>query len=392
MKRKFILFSVFLFATSFIFMPNISAKTLKSLREELAKEKEELNNKQNEQKLTESQMTSINSNIKNIQDTITANYKKIDSLNNEIDELNKEIDVKKEEIKKIINFAQVSDGNSAYLEYMFGAADFTDFIYRTAISEQLSSYNDKLVKEYDQKIKDNKAKTEELAKQKIELDKKQKDLETQYNNLGSNLMKIADVQVDLKDAIKQQEQLIKDYEKMGCYENEEIETCLNRLNSLPPDTKFWRPLKSAKITSRFGLRPSIGDNHQGLDMSASIGTPVYSIANGVVISTYAVGGTGNAIYINHTVNGKKYTSIYMHLSRYNVKVGDVVTKDTIIGYSGNSGFTTGPHLHLGVLSGHAGKDYKMWSQTFYTKFIDPASVINFPSGYKSFSDRTSYYK
>ena len=233
---------------------------------------------------------------------------------------------------------------------------------------------------------------EELAKEKIELDKKQKSLESQYNDLGSNLMKIADTQVDLKDAIKQQEQLIKDYEKMGCYENEELETCLNRLNSLPPDTKFWRPLNSAKITSRYGWRPSIGDNHQGIDMSASIGTPVYSIANGVVISTYAVGGTGKAIYINHTVNGKKYTSIYMHLSRYNVKVGDVVTKDTIIGYSGNTGYSTGPHLHLGVLTGHAGKDYGLWSLTFYSKFIDPASVINFPSGYKSFSNRTSYYK
>ena len=64
-------------------------------------------------------------------------------------------------------------------------------------------------------------------------------------------------------------------------------------------------------------------------MSAKIGTPVYAVANGVVISTYEVGGTGKAVYINHTVNGKKYTSVYMHLSRYNVKFNDVVIESLI---------------------------------------------------------------
>lgn len=399
MKKRLVLFFIVL-ATSSILITKVDAKTLAGLKEELAKEKQELENNEQKQKLTESQMTDVNNNIKSIQNTITQNNEKIKELNNEIEQLNKDIELKKDEIKKIINFAQISDGDSAYLEYMFGAADFTDFIYRTAVSEQLSTYNDNLIKEYNQKINDNKKKTEELVKQKEELNKKQKELEEQYNNLGNNLADLVDIKVDLKDSIKMQEDLIKEYEKLGCNLNEEFSVCLSRLNTLPPDTKFWRPLQAGRISSRFGYRllNNAGDNHEGLDIATPIGTPVYAIANGVVVATYAVGGTGNAVYVRHTVNGKKYTSIYMHLSRYNVKLGDIVTKDSIVGYSGCTGQCYGAHLHLGLLTGHAGvrgdntASFSFWSSAFYANLIDPASVVNFPSGYKSFSDRTTYYK
>lgn len=394
MKKNIIKFTIIIFVCSLIYIPKTEAKTLAGLRKELEDYKNELKQNKEEQKVTESQMTSINGNIKNIQATITENYKKIEILNQEIENLNKEIELKKEEIKKVINFAQISEGESAYLEYMFGAEDFTDFIYRSAVSEQLSTYNNNLIKEYNKKIDDNKKKTEELVKQKEALDQKQKQLEKQYSSLGSKLRDIADIKVDLEDAVKQQEQLIKDYEKMGCYENEEIKACLSRINSLPPDTKFWRPMNIGRISSRYGNRTLYGrkDYHFGIDMAVSTGTPVYSVANGTVASIKYYSGTGNGVYIHHKVNGKNYTSTYFHLSRINVKVGDVVTKDTVIAYSGNTGNSTGPHLHLSILKGLAGDDYKFWGTTYYTKNIDPASVINFPSGYKSFSDRTSYYK
>jgi murein DD-endopeptidase MepM/ murein hydrolase activator NlpD len=283
---------------------------------------------------------------------------------------------------------------------MFGAEDFTDFIYRTAVTEQLSSYNKELINEYNKKIDENKKKTEELDKQKNELAKKQKELEAQYSDLGSSLAEMADIKVSLEDAIKMNEDLIKEYEKLGCKNDEEFSTCVARLNTLPPDTAFWRPLNAGRISSRFGYRTlnGSGDNHEGLDIATPIGTPVYSIANGVVVATYAVGGTGNAVYVRHNVNGRHYTSIYMHLSRYNVKMNDVVTKDSIVGYSGCTGQCYGAHLHLGLLTGHAGvrgdnsADFRFWSSAFYANLIDPASVVNFPSGYKSFSDRTSYYK
>lgn len=378
----------------------VQAKTLSDLKDELQKDKNELKANQDKEQKTEAEMSSINTNIKSIQSTIAENYEKIKKLNNEIEGLNSDIKVKEAEIKKIVNFNQVSNGESAYLEYMFGAEDFTDFIYRTAVTEQLSSYNKELINEYNKKIDENKKKTEELDKQKNELAKKQKELEAQYSQLGSSLADMADIKVTLEDAIKQEEHLINEYKKMGCNEDEEFAKCVARINQLPPDTVFWRPLNSGRITSRFGYRLlyNKGNNHEGLDIGTPTGTPVYAIANGVVVDAYEVGTTGLAVYIRHNVNGRHYTSIYMHLSRYNVRLGDVVTKDSIIGYSGCTGGCTGPHLHLGLVSGYAGprgdttKDFKFWSSAFYANLIDPTTVVNFPSGHGSFSDRTTYFK
>ena len=378
----------------------VQAKTLGQLKQELENDKNELKQNEIKEQKTEQEMVNINTNIKSIQSTITENYKKINSLNDEIAALNEDIKVKEAEVKKIVNFAQVSDGESAYLEYIFGATDYTDFIYRSAVSEQLSAYNDKLIDEYEAKIDENKKKADELEKQKSELSKKQKELEAQYSSLGSSLAEMADIKVSLEDAIKMNEDLINEYKKMGCGENEEFSACVARLNQLPPDTVFWRPLVSGRISSRFGYRTlnGSGDNHEGLDIATPTGTPVYAIANGVVVATYAVGGTGKAVYVRHNVNGRHYTSIYMHLSSYNVKMNDVVTKDSIVGYSGCTGQCYGAHLHLGVVSGYAGvrgdstADFSFWSSKFYASLTDPASIVNFPKGYGSFKDRTTYYK
>ena len=397
--NKIIKLTLLIFTFCFL-NSKICAKTISQLESELEASKQELRQNQEQTKLTQSQMNEINSNIKVIQNSISDNINKIKNLNIEIEQLNEEIKTKEAEIKKLANYAQVSNGESAYLEYIFGADDYTDFIYRTAVAEQLSKYNDELINDFKDKIQENKKKTTELDNQKIALANKQSELEQEYKKLGNNLSSLVDIKVDIEDAIKMEEALIKEYKNLGCRSNEEFSACLNRLNSLPPDTQFWRPLNSGHITSRFGYRilNNSGDNHEGLDIGTPTGTPVYAIANGVVVATYAVGGTGNAVYVRHNVNGRRYTSIYMHLSRYNVKLNDVVTKDTIVGYSGCTGQCFGPHLHLGLVTGYAGvrgdsaADFTFWSSSFFANLTDPATVVNFPSGYGSFTDRTTYYR
>ena len=123
-------------------------------------------------------------------------------------------------------------------------------------------------------------------------------------------------------------------------------------------------------------------------MRASIGTPVYAVANGTVASKMYWDGTGYSLYIYHKVNGVKYTSVYEHLNSYNVSVNQNVTKDTIVAYSGNTGVSSGPHLHLSILTGWAGIDYSYWSTTYFNSNVDPKTKINFPAGYGSFETRT----
>lgn len=375
----------------------VEAKTLGDLKAELEKSKQDYANTKKEQAETETKMTNINSSIKNAQNEMEKASLDIEKLTKQINKLNEDIELKEKEIKKIINFYQVSDGNEAYLEYVVGASDFTDMIYRSAVVEQMSDYNNELIKKFNKQIEENKKTQQSLSKKQEELKEKQKNLEKEYSSLGSKLEDIVDIKVDEEEAIKVQEEIITMYTKKGCKDNENILTCGKKV--LPYDTKFWRPIDSGKISSNFGWRSyNGGDYHTGIDIARGSGSPVYSTANGTVAALtikYSCGG--NMIFIHHNVNGKYYTSVYMHLQSINVSKGTTVTKNTVIGYSGGGSTTpwdrctTGPHLHFTLLNGLVGTDYRAWSSTFYSKLLNPRSYVNFPALGKSFSDRITAY-
>lgn len=85
--------------------------------------------------------------------------------------------------------------------------------------------------------------------------------------------------------------------------------------------------------------------HKGLDIANQTGTPVYATADGIVAKAHRENGFGKVIAIEHTDG---YQTLYGHLDSYNVRPGHVVRKGQIIGRIGNTGITTGPHLHYEV--------------------------------------------
>ena len=108
------------------------------------------------------------------------------------------------------------------------------------------------------------------------------------------------------------------------------------------------PLRHARITSSFSAARrhpilKITRPHRGVDYAASIGTPVLAVADGVVTQRSWAGGNGNLVQIRHE-NG--YVSFYAHLSRYadGLRVGDRVEQKQVIGYVGQTGLATGPHV------------------------------------------------
>ncbi len=368
-------------------------RTIKSILADIEKQKQELQNNKNQQKLTDEQITSTKNNISLIDSQIKEGNQKIIDLNNEIDNLKIEIEKKDEEIKKVVNFLQVSSGESEYMEYIFGAKDFTDFIYRMSITEQVTDYNDKLVKEYNEMIETNKKRQVEIKNKEVELNKKQQELQGEIAKLRTQMASLSREQGDMEDGLKKSEQMVKNLISMGCKETEIVDSCYARVNSLPADTSFWRPLNYGTITSLFGWRSYwyggsyITDFHYGLDIGVNIGTPVYAVANGQVALKAYWDGTGYALYLYHNINGVKYTSVYEHLNSYNVSEKQYVTKDTVIAYSGNTGASSGPHLHISILKGWAGIDYPLWQMQYYNNNVDPKTKINFPSGYGSFTTR-----
>lgn len=119
---------------------------------------------------------------------------------------------------------------------------------------------------------------------------------------------------------------------------------------------FSWPLSSHVLTA--GWYYSDGSLHRAIDFEASVGTPVFAAEDGIVTSAYHWNGKvtsgdsnsyGNYVIIEHRdYKNKPLRTLYAHLDRMLVRVGDTVKEGSIIGYSGATGNVTGPHLHFEV--------------------------------------------
>ncbi|OBX11285.1 murein DD-endopeptidase MepM [Gallibacterium genomosp. 3] len=127
----------------------------------------------------------------------------------------------------------------------------------------------------------------------------------------------------------------------GRYYNNHGETLGKGFSRYPTQRQYrissqFNPRRKNPVTGR--IAP-----HKGVDFSMPVGTPVIAPADGVVIKvSYQAGGAGRYIMLRH---GREYQTVYMHLSRPLVKQGQSVKKGQRIALSGNTGRSTGPHLH-----------------------------------------------
>jgi murein DD-endopeptidase MepM/ murein hydrolase activator NlpD len=111
-----------------------------------------------------------------------------------------------------------------------------------------------------------------------------------------------------------------------------------------------KPVKTAEFTSGYGIRsdPFRGGaaRHQGIDLAAPLGTPIYATADGIISEAgYNSGGYGNLIKVDH---GRGIETRYGHLSAILVRSGDRITRGQLIGRMGSTGRSTGSHLHYEV--------------------------------------------
>ena len=185
-----------------------------------------------------------------------------------------------------------------------------------------------------------------------------------------------DAKADYEASKKEVQAYEKLYKQNNCSETTAIIDCID----IPYASGFIRPTIKGSITSEYGMRkhPTLGyyRMHNGVDIGVSTGTNVYASAAGVVSKIVKVANPnkknsscgGNMVYIKHRVNGKEYTTVYMHLHTIKVKSQDFVTAATVIGTSGGGESydycTTGPHLHFGIMKG--------------SNYVNPRNYVNFP--------------
>lgn len=376
----------------FTFVFTAEAKTLNTIqdyREALADLKAEMAAADKKKQQTESEIIQNQNNVKSANDEIVNAQNKVTLLNEEIANNEEKIKNLEAEISELLILYQKLSNENVYIKYATGATSMTELIMRIDAIKQVTDFNNQKINEAEQLIVSNSKMQKELAKYEETLNEKIAQYEVNISNLGVELKELVDEYEDYPSQIKGYEDLIKMYKDIGCEETENINTCLSRVNGSSINNSGWlRPFSKGKITSGWGYRihPTKGTwtFHNGIDISDSgiLGRNVYATATGIVgkITRKASCG-GNMIYIWVYVNGKAYTTVYMHLLDIKVSVGDVVTTNTIIGTVGGSKSatpwdtcTTGAHLHYGVSTGHylgSGPDgYKSYS-TYISRSINP---------------------
>jgi len=348
-------------------------KTLNQLKSEAQANRDAYAKAKAEKELSEQEKENATAEKRKVEaeiETVNANIAKLEK---EIEELEKDIEVKDEEIKELMEFVQVSNGENTYMEYIFGASDFTDFIYRVSVAEQLSDYNDQLIEEYNKAIEKSEKQKKELAKKEEELAAKKQELTLLEAKLNKEINDLQHGMLSKDEEYKTQMAMINSLISRGCKGSETLTSCQDRLNresmssgKLVSVNGTYMPIAKGYVTSDYGWRDLDGngskeDYHTGIDFSRSIsGDTVYPIASGqIILLTYNASCGNHIVYVKHNINNHSYVTSYWHLSSWSVKVGQYVSANTKIGSMAgrNSGdmCSGGIHVHLNLFDNANGK-------------------------------------
>lgn len=395
-----------LLVTLLIALPiDIRAKTIKEFENEVAQYTAELQRKKDKVAKNDAEVAEIKKKIAEIENQIVQVKKEIRNLEEEIERSSKEIEDKKEQSKKIMKYFQIVNGENSYLEYIFGATSITDIIYRISIVEQLTEYNKKIVKELTELIEKNKKQKSDLEIKNNELKTLQKSLEAEKERIDADSAAIRETMPSVETQIKEAKSNVEYFKKLGCGTNEDIFACQYRISqnssgtSLPSVGSFSRPMQNGYIVRGYSGK----NGHMGYDVSSNDKSiAIYPIASGSIHAIYedacttsnfcrnmgySCNGNAKIVVVKHNYQGGYIYSSYVHLRSYgNVGVGQYVSKDTIIGYMGSTGCSTGPHLHLEVAHCHwknnggcLYQNNKNKHNSYIDRLINPSSLVNFPS-------------
>ena len=392
MSKKLLLL---ILAIMFLILPftKVEAKTLGDLKKELKSLEEKYATAENKKNLTESEINVLADEISVITASIEMTKEDIKNTEADIIESENEIKEKKEETNELLKFLQVSSGENVYLEYIFEADSYTDFIYRYSVVSQLTEYNNNLMTELEELVKTLEEKKVEYNNNKSSLEKKSGELTSKMAVLRANLEGYKEEGTTIEQDIEDMKRQIKELEDIGCKDNENITSC-GRSGAMVNAYGFTYPLSWGCVTSEyvgFGYRPDWSGSvsgHHGIDLSCvSEGTAVYAAAAGKVARVaHRTNCGGNIVWVYHNVNGQPYTTVYMHLLYISVSEGQTVTSQTQVGGVGGGSTRTydtctgGTHLHFGMAYGHNATGFNNYS-------FNPRNIFDFPAPYAGYFSR-----
>lgn len=381
--KKIIIFISILLIT--IVPLNAQAKTISEFEAEVDRFTKDLQDKQRKLVTNAEEVAKIKRKIAVIETQIYEGKKEAEALEEEIKKSNEEIKKKVEESKAILEYYQISNGDNAYLEYAFGAKSITDMIYRMSVIEQLTEYNDKVMKELEELIARNEARKKELKKKEENLNRMSANLEEEKRRINMDSASIRETMPSIEQQIKSAKANIEYYKSLKCGRDEDIARCQYRIEqanggstgSVPSTNGFLRPMEYGYVTQRYG---GYG-GHLGVDLSSSDkGIAIYPIATGRVWKIMYDPAGALVVKIKHNYNGRYIYSTYAHFSRFgNISEGQVVTPYSVIGYMGSTGNSTGPHLHMELTSCDWNRGGGCTWGSYQRSTLNPFNYVELPS-------------
>ena len=389
------------FALSIFMLANICAPVLAESTSELRDQKQEIQKKINEIKgeqaevnaALSSEMAEISSldvSISDLNSQINVLNEQISGLEASIKETQKKIDENQKEHDK--NQALMEErlvvmyesGETTFLDMLFSSKNLVEFISSYYMMSQINQCDQELLERIEKEQKEIEEAKEKLEAEKTQVANSKKEKETKNNQLK---VQKASRQEKVDNLTEEQQALQRDidsYNKKVDQIESQIQEALRKAaeeaarrgssggsstggNGLAFDGSFIWPCNCKIVTSTVKMR--WGRMHKGIDIGARYEN-VYASASGYAYTVENPGGYGHYIIIIH---GDGYVTLYGHLNAFKVSYGQYVSQGQVIAQSGNTGSSTGPHLHFEIRRATSISNY------FSASPLNPLNYL--PGGY-----------
>ena len=330
----------------------------KDLQKEIDRLKAEAKDANAQKELLDKQNDMIRSELKNAEDQI-ANYERLIEQTKAELALAEQDEAEQHELFCRRVRAMEENGTVSYWAVLFNAGSFTDLLSTLDDVGEIMDNDQRIfdeMREIRKSIEEKKATLEkclvEAEEQRNLLEEKRKELQAKLDESTALIQKISANKEQYQKLLKAEEAEAKSIDA----QIKKLQAQLAASGSSKPGTKggyIWPVTTSKKISSTFGSRvnPVTGrsETHKGVDIAGVFysSNVIAAKAGTVIISQYG-SSYGNYVVVSH---GTGNTTLYAHLSKRSVKVGDVVKQGDVLGVTGSTGNSTGPHLHFEITEG-----------------------------------------
>lgn len=376
---------------------------IEALEQEKEAQNAALGELQTDKANTEAEIAALDSQLADVQGQIDATNLELEQTEAALEQTKIDLAAAREkeqqqyETLKLRIKVMYKKGETGYLEILLAAEDITSLLNSTEYISKISDYDSNLL----QSLQETRTQIEALEKQQEEEVERIKQLKQELEDQEAELQGILDEKAayiqSLNATIEYTEEYIAELEENISMEQQalaEIEAEIRAAaaaaeaaaqeaaasgdgggSSYVPDVSgaskpsygggwVW-PSDTTMLTDTFGYQDWRGGSHNGIDIGASYGSPIYAAASGTVWIAGYSSSAGNWVVIDH---GGGVLSVYMHASALYVSSGQYVSAGQSIAAVGSTGWSTGPHLHFGVMVGSSGGYDGYW--------VDPLGYVS----------------